>query len=41
MTFKGIVQVENDIIFVDVKEKPLLLPCSVIESGLKSHLSNM
>jgi hypothetical protein len=38
MRFKGIIQVESNIIVVNLTDKPLLVPCSLIESSVKSYV---
>lgn len=38
MRFKGSVQVSGGYIVVCVTDKPLLIPCSVIESSIKSYV---
>ena len=41
MTFKGIVMVEGTVILVEITDKPLLVPCSFIESSVKSYMANL
>lgn len=41
MRFKGSVQVESDIIFVNLTDKPLLVPCSFIESNVKKYVNSL
>jgi len=41
MTFKGIVKVEGAVILVEITDKPLLIPCSFIESSLKNYMANL
>lgn len=41
MRFKGIVQVESNIIVVNLTDKPLLVPCSLIESSVKGYVETL
>ena len=41
MQFKGDIQVEGNSIVVNLTDKPLLVPCSVIESSVKAYVENL
>lgn len=41
MHFKGSIQVESDIIVVNLTDKPLLVPCSLIESSVKDYVDTL
>ena len=41
MTFKEIVKVEGTVILVEITDKPLLVPCSFIESSVKNYMTNL
>lgn len=41
MVFKGHIQVEGNTIDVTLTGKPLLVPCSVIESSVKTYVDNL
>ena len=41
MRFKGNIQVEGNSIVVKLTDKPLLVPCSVIESSVKAYVDNL
>lgn len=41
MRFKGLIQVESNIIVVNLTDKPLLVPCSLIESSVKGYVDTL
>jgi hypothetical protein len=41
MRFKGFIEVESNIIVVNVTDKPLLVPCSFIESNVKKYVASL
>jgi hypothetical protein len=41
MQFKGHIQVEGNTLIVKLTDKPLLVPCSVIESSVKAYVDNL
>lgn len=41
LRFKGIARVEGNVIAVEIKEKPLLIPCSLIETSTKEYVANL
>ena len=41
MRFKGNIQVESNIIVVNLTDKPLLVPCSLIESSVKGYVDTL
>ncbi len=41
MRFKGIVKVLGKIIIVEILDKPLLIPCALIESSTKQYVANL
>jgi len=41
MRFKGTIQVESNIIVVNLTDKPLLVPCSLIESSVKGYVDTL
>lgn len=41
LRFKGIIQIEGNIILVEIIDKPLLIPCSIIESSTKDYVANL
>ncbi|MGF7080355.1 hypothetical protein [Mucilaginibacter sp. UYCu711] len=41
MRFKGTIQVKSNIIVVNLTDKPMLVPCSLIESSVKSYVDTL
>ena len=41
MLFKGNIRVEGNTIVVKLTDKPLLVPCSLIESSVKGYVDNL
>jgi len=41
MGFKGKIEVQGNYILVEIIDKPLLIPCSLIESSIKDYVANL
>lgn len=41
MRFKGIITVQGNMILVEIVDKPLLMPCALIESSTKQYVANL
>lgn len=41
LRFRGIARVEGDIIVVEITDKPILIPCSIIESSTKQYVADL
>lgn len=39
--FKGIIDVDNNIITVEITDKPFWIPCAIIESTAKSYIADI
>ncbi len=41
MRFKGFIEVRGSMIVVEILDKPMLIPCALIESSTKQYVANL